>query len=82
MNNTHTVGGDAFTITSAGLTFVVTDRHDGTYLVKYTPPTAGSIQISVVVNGQDIKGSTFSVNVIGIYSCWGCSVIYILVSGR
>lgn len=48
-------------VTFKSLPVHVSDKRDGTYTIFFIPDTAGSIQISIMVNGKPIRNSPFLV---------------------
>eukprot|EP01128_Nolandella_sp_AFSM9_P002054 TRINITY_DN12448_c0_g1_i1.p1 TRINITY_DN12448_c0_g1~~TRINITY_DN12448_c0_g1_i1.p1 ORF type:complete len:752 (+),score=247.06 TRINITY_DN12448_c0_g1_i1:37-2256(+) len=62
-----TEGGDPFEVTVMGpsgpIEAAVTDNGDGTYDVVYNPEEPGVHDISVELDGEPIKGSTFHVDI-------------------
>ena len=61
-------GGDNFDVVISGVespACTVTDNGDGKYPATYTPTKPGSLEIAITYEGEHIKGSPFSVDVVG-----------------
>ena len=58
-------GGDQVSVQFGGVndTTQVMDNNDGSYMTSFVPQQAGKVKLSVFVNGQQIKGSPYSVMV-------------------
>ena len=68
--NLRTAGGDAVEVSvkapRGSIPAQVEDKRNGMYTVQYSAMTEGTLQISVSVDRQAVKGSPFSVDVAGV----------------
>ncbi len=65
--NPLSVGGEVVVVTVSGTNptdpITATDRGDGTYTARYTPPDRGTDIVAITMNGTPINGSPFTSNV-------------------
>ena len=62
--NLRTAGGDEVRIRTTGVEDIVaTHNGDGTYSASFSPPGLGTISVEVLLNGNPIAGSPFSVTI-------------------
>ena len=60
-------GGDSFSVSMRGASFVkptVHDHEDGSYSIKYRASTSGSYSISISLHGVPLPGSPFALQVL------------------
>ena len=64
-NGDHCTGGSQVSVQLGGVngTTQVRDNNDGSYMASFVPQQVGEVELSVFVNGQQIKGSPYSVMV-------------------
>ena len=64
-NGDHCTGGSLVSVQLGGVndTTQVRDNNDGSYMASFVPRQVGEVKLSVFVNGQQIKGSPYSVMV-------------------
>ena len=64
-NGDHCTGGSQVNVQLGGVndTTQVRDNNDGSYMASFVPQQVGEVKLSVFVNGQQIKGSPYSVMV-------------------
>ena len=61
-------GGSQVSVQLGQVNVQVRDNNDGSYMASFVPQQIGEVKLSVFVNGEQIKGSPYSVIMVGDYT--------------